>query len=114
MAKRAENSRAKARQQRRVAPSKTTLKPDVRLWGVETVGADAMSQAIAAGHPVDLPAITSIAKTLGAPAVSETTLAIVQDLYESVTVVPDATTSPLRTADTVSINKPPAPGVAYT
>ena len=66
------------------------VKPDVRLWGVETVGADAMSQAIAAGHPVDLPAITSIAKTLGAPAVSESTLNIVRELFESVTVVPDA------------------------
>ena len=65
-------------------------KPDVRIWGVETVGADAMAQAIAAGHPVTLPAITSIAKTLGAPAVSETTLEAAQRFLESVTVVTDA------------------------
>lgn len=63
--------------------------PHVRIWGVETVGADAMSQAIASGRPVELAAITSIAKTLGAPAVSETTLALVQQHLESVTVVTD-------------------------
>ncbi|MFT3744744.1 MAG: threonine/serine dehydratase [Pyrinomonadaceae bacterium] len=65
------------------------LKPNVRLWGVETVGADAMSQALAAGKPVDLPAITSIAKTLGAPYVSETTLALTRQNLESVTLVTD-------------------------
>ena len=65
-------------------------KPDVRIWGVETVGADAMSRALEAGHPVTLPAITSIAKTLGAPAVSDTTLAAAKEYLESVTVVTDA------------------------
>lgn len=60
-----------------------------RVFGVETLGADAMSQALAAGRPVSLPAITSIAKTLGAPAVSGSTFAAAQDLIESVTVVTD-------------------------
>jgi threonine dehydratase len=64
--------------------------PATKVWGVETVGADAMSQALAAGHPIQLTAITSIAKTLAAPAVSETTLAIAKQNLESVTVVPDA------------------------
>jgi len=73
-----------------VASALKARKPDVRIWGVETVGADAMAQALTAGHPVTLPAITSIAKTLGAPAVSETTLAAAQQLLESVTVVTDA------------------------
>ena len=72
-----------------VAAAVKALKPSVRIWGVETVGADAMAQALAAGAPVRLPAITSIAKTLGAPAVSETTLALAQRYVESVTVVPD-------------------------
>ena len=64
-------------------------KPQVRIWGVETIGADAMSQALAAGQPVELAAITSIAKTLGAPAVSPATLALAQQYLESVTVVSD-------------------------
>ncbi len=63
--------------------------PHVKVWGVETVGADAMSQAIAAGHPIELLAITSIAKTLGAPSVSATTLELTQQHLESVTVVTD-------------------------
>ena len=65
------------------------LNSEVRAWGVETVGADAMARALAAGHVVELPAITSIAKTLGAPAVTERTLNIVRDQLESVTVVTD-------------------------
>lgn len=73
-----------------VATAIKGVSPNTRVWGVETVGADAMSQAIAAGHPVTLPAITSIAKTLGAPAVSAETLALAQQHLESVTVVSDA------------------------
>lgn len=65
------------------------IKPEVRVGGVETVGADSMAQALAAGHPVELPAITSIAKTLGAPSVSLQTLALAQEHLESVTVVSD-------------------------
>jgi threonine dehydratase len=72
-----------------VATAIKARKPEARIWGVETVGADAMSQALAAGHPVTLPAITSIAKTLGAPAVSDATLAAAQEYLESVTVVTD-------------------------
>jgi threonine dehydratase len=64
--------------------------PAVRMWGVETDGADCMSRAIAAGQPVTMPAITSIAKTLGAPAASDETFAYVRQNVESVTVVSDA------------------------
>ena len=56
---------------------------------METVGADCMSQALKAGHPVELPAITSIAKTLGAPSVSVQTLALAQKHLEEVIVVTD-------------------------
>jgi threonine dehydratase len=38
---------------------------------------------------VTLDAITSIARTLGAPAPSETTFALAKELFESVTVVSD-------------------------
>jgi threonine dehydratase len=61
-----------------VAGALKAIKPEIRVWGVETVGADAMAQALAAGHPVNLPAITSIAKTLGAPNVSVATLGLAQ------------------------------------
>ena len=73
-----------------VATALHATRPDIRIWGVETVGADAMSQALAAGHPVTLGAITSIAKTLGAPSVSERTLAAVEEHVEDVVLVSDA------------------------
>ncbi len=72
-----------------VATAVKSLKPDTKIWGVETIGADAMSQALEAGRPVELAAITSIAKTLGAPHVSDLTLDIAQKLLETVTVVTD-------------------------
>jgi threonine dehydratase len=65
------------------------IRPKVRIWGVETEGADSMAQALAANRVVELPRITSIARTLGAPAVSETTLALAQRYLENVTVVSD-------------------------
>lgn len=73
-----------------VALAMKSANPAIKAWGVETVGADAMSQAWEAGRPVELSAITSIAKTLGAPAVSDSTLELTQRLLESVTVVPDS------------------------
>ena len=72
-----------------VSTAVKSIKPGVKIFGVETVGADAMSQALKAGHPVELPAITSIAKTLGAPSVSPQTLAIAQQHLEEVIVVTD-------------------------
>ena len=65
------------------------LKPGVRIWGVETEGADSMARALTAGRVVELPAITSIAQTLGAPAVAEGAFALAQTHLEGVTVVPD-------------------------
>ena len=72
-----------------VSTAVKAIKPGVRIWGVETIGADAMSQALKAGHPVELSAITSIAKTLGAPSVSAQTLALAQKNLEEVIVVTD-------------------------
>ncbi|MEQ1946271.1 MAG: threonine/serine dehydratase [Bryobacteraceae bacterium] len=65
------------------------LKPTVRIWGVETEGADCMSKSLSEGKIVTLAAITSIARTLGAPAPSERTFAVAKELLENVTVVSD-------------------------
>ena len=72
-----------------VAVAVKALLPDVRVWGVETEGADAMSQALAAGAPVEI-APSSIASTLSAPHVCALTLAHTQALVEEVFVIPDA------------------------
>ncbi len=73
-----------------IALAVKALKPGVRVWGVETEGADCMSKSLAAGEIVTLNAITSVARTLGAPAPSELTMALARNLVESVTVVSDA------------------------
>lgn len=73
-----------------VATALRAIKPAVKIIGVETRGADAMAQSLAAGMLVELPAITSIARTLGAPKVSEFTFGAVRDLVEEVVVVEDA------------------------
>src|SRR6266571_3634538 len=49
-----------------------------------------MSQSLAAGTLVELPAITSIARTLGAPKVCDFTYQLVRCLVEEVVVVDDA------------------------
>ena len=72
-----------------VAAAVKARSPAVRVWGVETVGAEAMSRALAAGAPVQLEAVTSLAATLGAPTVSPLTLDLAQRLVERVLVVPD-------------------------
>jgi len=66
-----------------------TLKPSVRIWGVETQGADSMARSLTAGKIVTLEAITSVARSLGAQAPSQRTFATAQRVLESVTVVSD-------------------------
>lgn len=73
-----------------VAAAMRSIKPDVKVIGVETEGADAMARSLAANALIEMPAITSIARTLGAPYVSELTLTHVQRLVEEVLVVSDA------------------------
>lgn len=53
------------------------LVPGVRVWGVETEGADAMGQALEAGEVVPITP-TSLARTLGAPYVAQDALAVMQ------------------------------------
>ncbi len=72
-----------------VATAFRALAPHVRIWGVETEGADAMSRALAAGAPVATP-LHSIVTTLSAPAVSDLTLEHARELLTDVLVVSDA------------------------
>jgi len=73
-----------------VAVALKALNPAIRIWGVETHGADVMTRSLAAGEPVTLDSIDSIATTLGAPTVSLRTLEGVQTLVEEVVLVSDA------------------------
>ncbi|MEU6406625.1 threonine/serine dehydratase [Streptomyces sp. NPDC046985] len=71
-----------------VAAALRALRPGVRVWGVETEGAEAMSRALAAGGPLPV-AVSSLATTLAAPAVARLTYDHVSALVEDVLVVSD-------------------------
>lgn len=71
-----------------VAAALRARRPGLRIWGVETEGAQAMSEALAAGGPVPV-ALSSIVSTLSAPSVSRLTYDHVRALVEEVLVVPD-------------------------
>ena len=72
-----------------IATAVKALNPAVRIWGVETEGAESMSQALEVDRPVQVK-VTSISSTLGAPNVTQRTLDHVKALVEEVLLVPDA------------------------
>lgn len=63
--------------------------PNTRVAGVETVGANCMAASLKAGHIVELPAITSIADSLGARKTTERQFEIVSKYADNVAVVTD-------------------------
>ncbi|WP_338677976.1 threonine/serine dehydratase [Streptomyces sp. SCSIO 30461] len=72
-----------------VATALRAYRPGVRIWGVETEGADAMSAALAAGGPVPV-ALSSVVSTLSAPSASQLTYEHVAALVTDVLTVSDA------------------------
>lgn len=73
-----------------VASALRQLRPEVRVVGVETLGADCMSQSLAAGRLVELPHFTSIAESLGTKRSAERPFAIVREAVERIVTVSDA------------------------
>lgn len=73
-----------------VASAIASQSPRARIYGVETIGADSMTRSCRAGRPVTLPAITSIANTLGARRPGQRHFAIVRDYVADVVAVSDA------------------------
>jgi threonine dehydratase len=64
------------------------LKPDIRVWTVETEGSDTLGRALEAGRVVQINPV-SLAHTLGAPAVSEDALTIARQHGHRHVVVSD-------------------------
>ncbi|MFD3825965.1 threonine/serine dehydratase, partial [Streptomyces sp. NPDC058625] len=94
-----------------VAAALRARRPGIRIWGVETEGAQAMSEALAAGGPVPV-ALSSIVSTLSAPTVSQLTYEHVSALVTEVLVVPDreAVRGSLDLADHAKVWTEPAAG----
>ncbi|MGW1467852.1 threonine/serine dehydratase [Streptomyces sp. NPDC002308] len=72
-----------------VAAALHARRPGVRIWGVETEGARAMSAALASGGPVPVE-LSSIVSTLSAPSASQLTYEHVSALVTEVLTVTDA------------------------
>ncbi|UCH47148.1 MAG: threonine/serine dehydratase [Betaproteobacteria bacterium] len=64
--------------------------PEARVFGVETEGADSMYQSWRAGRIVELPAITSIAETLGARKTEQRQFNIITGNASALVTVSDA------------------------
>lgn len=63
--------------------------PEVRIIGVEPVGAPSMTYSMQAGHVQPLPEVRTIADTLAPRAVSERTLSLVQRYVDEIVLVDD-------------------------
>lgn len=86
----------------------------VPVIAVETLGADSLSQSLRAGEAITLPAITSIATSLGARRVADEALRLAQSHPTiSLTVSDsDATQACVRFADAMRVMVEPACGAA--
>ena len=65
------------------------LRPKVRIWAVETDGAQVLHDSLAAGRPLTMTP-TSLAKTLGSPYLASTAYEFAVDHVEASLVVTDA------------------------
>ena len=65
------------------------LKPEIKIFGVETVGCDAVTQSFHGNKIIRIPGITSIAKTLGAQETTEITLARIKANINNMQTVTD-------------------------
>ncbi len=94
-----------------VSAAVKAIKPEVRIWGVETDGANCMSQALSAGEPQPIK-VSSIVSTLGAPFATERTLAHVRQHVEEIFTVSDAdaVAGAIALAETAGLWVEPAAG----
>lgn len=72
-----------------IAQYAKSFNPDIKIYGAQTIGADAMSMSLKAGKIVAIPAVTSIAISLGVTKVPERTFKIVKKDVEKVVTVTD-------------------------
>ena len=65
------------------------LRPEVRVYGVEPVGADSMRRSFASGKPEPLDQVDTIADSLGAPFALEQSFELCRDNVDELVVVDD-------------------------
>jgi threonine dehydratase len=76
-----------------VAVAVKSLRPEVRVVGVQAEGAAAYPESLAAGHPVALPAMATMADGIAVGRPGEVPFALVRDLADDVVTVSEASLS---------------------
>ncbi len=72
-----------------VALAVKTLRPDCAVYGVEPEGAPTLTRALAAGEPVTLEAMDTVADSLAAPFTGPTSFRLCKEHLDEVVLVPD-------------------------
>lgn len=65
------------------------MNPDCKVYGVEPTGADSMSKSFAAGKPVEIENVDSIADSLGAPHAAPYSFGLCQRFVDEVVTITD-------------------------
>ena len=63
--------------------------PRTRVYGVEPVGADSMTRSFAAGHPVTLSSVSTIADSLAPPMATPYTFAVCREFVDRMVLIDD-------------------------
>jgi threonine dehydratase len=72
-----------------VAAAVKQLSPSTRVFGVEPSGADSMSRSLAAGQPVTLPAVATIADSLAPPMATPYTFGVCRRFVDRIVTIDD-------------------------
>ncbi|GAA5520329.1 threonine/serine dehydratase [Aliifodinibius salicampi] len=72
-----------------IASAVKQLNPDCKVYGVEPVGADSMSQSLQAGKPVEIEKVDTIADSLGAPHAAPYSFSLCQRFVDKVVTITD-------------------------
>jgi threonine dehydratase len=72
-----------------VAAAVKQISPGTRVFGVEPRGADSMSRSLAAGQPVTLPAVSTIADSLAPPMATPYTFGVCRRFVDRVVTIDD-------------------------
>ena len=72
-----------------IATAAKAIKPDIRVIGVEPVGAPTLSESLAAGKPITLPKIETEAVTLAPRRSAEINLEIIRAKVDRIVLVSD-------------------------
>lgn len=72
-----------------IAAAVKQLRPGCKVYGVEPVGADSMTRSLAAGAPVAIERVTTIADSLGAPHAAQYSFELCQRYVDDIVTVDD-------------------------